>query len=629
MGLHFTGSDIAKVAHALLGDPNPKLSKKHELRFGTHGSLSVEIDGEHAGTWYDHEAEVGGGVLELLRARTGLVNGAAFAWLRDMGIKVRPEPQTEPGVVAAYDYTDEAGTLLFQVVRKAPKRFIQRRPNAKGGWIWNMKGAVLVPFNLPAVIGANTVYVVEGEKDVLNLARLGVVATTNPGGAKKWRADFARYFAGKTVIVLPDNDDAGREHAKQVVANLKGTAARVAVLDLPNLPHKGDVSDWIQAGGTAEALERLAKGIYQNDNSAEPEAKAEAQYQDTAPGLLLSLDDWLSAEINPPDFLMGEVFHTESRAYLIGPTGLGKTNFSMALAAAMAAGTDFLHWKASGKCRKVLYVDGEMGERLMVQRIQDVVRRHGSIPGGLSVLCRANAGDMPPLNTEEGQRFIETIIDRLGGVDFIVFDNLQALVTGSLREEESFAAVLTWAKTLTSKSIGQIWVHHTGLDETRGYGDKSKEWQFDTVLLLKRAGEDGEVVFDLEFTKARERTPDNRADFAPVRVSLADDAWTVEGVRKADGLRKKAPSPGAAKVFTELCNAINADDAKDATSTKERWKRECWRRGMMATEPCKDGTRYTKSSATLFNQYVRELVTAGWIVVDGEGVRIIKNGPQP
>jgi hypothetical protein len=337
---------------------------------------------------------------------------------------------------------------------------------------------------------------------------------------------------------------------------------------------------------------------------------------------LLSLDDWLAAEIAPPDFVMGEVFHTESRAFLIGPTGLGKTNFSMALAAAMAAGTDFLHWKGSGKRRKVLYIDGEMGERLMAQRIQDVVRRHGGKPAGLTLLCRANlerrGGNMPPLNTKEGQQFIEAVTEQVGGVDFIVFDNLQALVSGSLREEDAFAAVLTWAKTLTSRSIGQIWAHHTGIDESRGYGDKSKEWQFDTVMILKRAGDDGEVRFDLEFPKARERAPDNRADFAPVRVELANDAWTVESTQKTATV--KAPSPRAQAFHSALTDALCVSSETGVT-TKEAWRSECRRKGLMHLDPGIAPPRYTKSSQAQFNQYVSELVTAKWVGVNGEAVR--------
>jgi hypothetical protein len=330
----------------------------------------------------------------------------------------------------------------------------------------------------------------------------------------------------------------------------------------------------------------------------------------------------LAAEIQLPDFVMGEVFHTESRAFLIGPTGLGKTNFSMALAAAMADGTDFLHWKGSGKCRKVLYVDGEMGERLMLQRIHDVVRRHGGKPAGLMFLCRSNLErlgvNMPPINTPEGQQFIEAVIEQLGGVDFIVFDNLQALVSGSLREEDAFAAVLTWAKKLTSRSIGQIWAHHTGIDETRGYGDKSKEWQFDTVMLIKRAGEDGEVLFDLEFPKARERAPDNRADFAPVRVELADDAWTAESTQRTT--KTKAPSPRAQAFHGALTDALCISPETGVT-TKEAWRAECQRKGLMHLDPDKEHKHYTKSSKSMFNQYLTELVTARWVGVNGEKVR--------
>ena len=239
------------------------------------------------------------------------------------------------------------------------------------------------------------------------------------------------------------------------------------------------------------------------------------------------------ARIPAPDFLMGEVFHTETRAYLIGPTGLGKTNFGMALAAAMAAGTDFLHWKRSGKSRKVLYIDGEMGQRLMVQRIQDVVRRLGSTPDGLSVLCRANCRRETAAAQHRGRpalhrgRHRPARRRRLHSVRQPAGPGHRQPARGrALRRRADLG------KDADRRSIGQVWVHHTGLDETRGYGDKSKEWQFDTVLLLKRAGEDGEVAFDLEFTKARERTPDNRADFLPVRVELADDAWTVESTQR-------------------------------------------------------------------------------------------------
>lgn len=89
----------------------------------------------------------------------------------------------------------------------------------------------------------------------------------------------------------------------------------------------------------------------------------------------LSLPGWLEREVKLPDCLMGEWLTTTSRVELVAPTGLGKTNLGLAWAAFAAAGLDFLHWRGSGRPRRVLYVDGEMSERLMHSRLKDAVER--------------------------------------------------------------------------------------------------------------------------------------------------------------------------------------------------------------------------------------------------------------
>ncbi len=173
------------------------------------------------------------------------------------------ERQDRPArkVVATYDYRDETGALLYQVVRFEPKGFAQRRPGGNGGWTWSMAGARRVLYRLPEVLAAvkagRTLCVVEGEKDVDALAAVGVTATTNPGGAGKWAAECGEALRGAKVMVLPDNDDPGRKHADQVAAALDGIAAEVRVVALPDLPPKGDVSDWLAAGGTVRDLARL------------------------------------------------------------------------------------------------------------------------------------------------------------------------------------------------------------------------------------------------------------------------------------------------------------------------------------------------------------------------------------
>lgn len=164
-------------------------------------------------------------------------------------------------IVATYDYRDEQGNLLYQSVRYEPKGFIQRRPEG-AGWNYKLNGARRVPYRLPELLSADphmTVFVVEGEKDTDRLVSLGLVATTNAGGAGKWREDYNDFLRGRAVVIISDNDDPGRKHTESIAGSLRGVASTVRILELPALPPKGDVSDWLDEGGTVEQLRVLAE----------------------------------------------------------------------------------------------------------------------------------------------------------------------------------------------------------------------------------------------------------------------------------------------------------------------------------------------------------------------------------
>jgi putative DNA primase/helicase len=185
-----------------------------------------------------------------------------------IGIEVKDLfPQTsktsKKEIECVYDYCDANGKLIYQAVRYKPKDFRQRQPDGKGGWIWNMKGVKPVPFKLPHVLSAikndEFIFIAEGEKDCNNLAALGLTATCNHGGAGKWRASHSKWFkAGAKVVVLPDNDEPGREHASKVARQLHDRGCKVKVIELPGLPPKGDVTDWLNSGGTKDKLLHLA-----------------------------------------------------------------------------------------------------------------------------------------------------------------------------------------------------------------------------------------------------------------------------------------------------------------------------------------------------------------------------------
>jgi putative DNA primase/helicase len=161
-------------------------------------------------------------------------------------------------LVIAYGYLDEAERLIFESCRYEPKTFRLRRPDGQGGWVYSIKDIRLVPYQLPGIIKAEVVFIPEGEKDCINLKNQGVTASCNPMGAGKWRKEYNRYFVGKRIVILPDNDEPGRRHAESVARHLHGTATSVKIIELPGLPEKGDVSDWLAAGGTAETLLQIA-----------------------------------------------------------------------------------------------------------------------------------------------------------------------------------------------------------------------------------------------------------------------------------------------------------------------------------------------------------------------------------
>ncbi len=210
----------------------------------------------------------------LLHCFAGCATADVVASLHLTMSDLFPTKTPRDAIVAAYDYRDERGTLLFQTVRLVPKAFRQRRPDGASSWVWSLEGIRRVLYRLPELVAAEasqTVFVCEGEKDVDRLAALGLVATTNACGAGKWRAEYNAALRGRPVVILPDADEPGRRHAQQVAASLRGIAASLKILELPNLPAKGDVSDWLNEGGDSAQLQALA------------EATPEAELSDLSP----------------------------------------------------------------------------------------------------------------------------------------------------------------------------------------------------------------------------------------------------------------------------------------------------------------------------------------------------------
>ena len=249
---------IGGVAVDLLDSKNrpcPGCGGTDRFRF-----TNVNGDGSVFCNQCNHDCGDGIAALMWLRGWTFLEALAELAKHLGVASATAGHPSGKPKIVATYDYRDEADKLLFQVIRYLPKSFKQRRPIGSGEWDWHLVDAKtkeplvrLVPYRLPELLAAPAVWavaIVEGEKDVDRLAKVGIVATTCAIGAGKWRSEYAEHFRGRKVVILPDNDEVGRKHAQQVAASLHGVAGSVRVVELPGLPEKGDVSDWLDQGGT-------------------------------------------------------------------------------------------------------------------------------------------------------------------------------------------------------------------------------------------------------------------------------------------------------------------------------------------------------------------------------------------
>ena len=225
-----------------------------------------------------------------------------------------------------YVYRLEDGTPYLRVKRTPDKQFYQAHWTGSG-WASGAPRGPKIPYRLPELLRAehDTVLIVEGENDAEALATLGFVVTTNAGGAGKWTDDLAEPFKGRDIYILPDNDQVGEKHAAQVAQKLAAVAREIRIVRLPGLPPKGDVSDWLAAGGTAEELARFMEAVPKEAETQPPVA------------LIVSSAEFLEGFV-PPDYMIDGLVQRRFCYSLTAPTGHGKTAVALLLAASKALG---------------------------------------------------------------------------------------------------------------------------------------------------------------------------------------------------------------------------------------------------------------------------------------------------
>jgi archaellum biogenesis ATPase FlaH len=366
--------------------------------------------------------------------------------LRDLAKEVGLSTEPQRKITKIYNYTDESGNILFQTVRYEPKDFAQRRPDPKnnGNWIWNLEGIQFVPYNFPEVLKAEDVIIVEGEKDADSLNAIGFTTTCNPMGAGRWKPEYNQHFKDKRIVIITDNDEPGRKHASQVVKNLKGMTESVKIIELPDIPDKGDVSDWIAQGGTKEKLIEIIK--------ATPEW--EEPKENYSLSFLKKGSELINLECKV-EWVVDKLIPKQSITLLHGKGGIGKTWISLILGNAVSKGIGFMD--LSTQVMPVIFTDFENSLPVLVERVKKIEASE--------VLFWHNTNEKrpPKLDREDWEQYKSL------PVGLLIFDTLRASQSKDENDSKDMAFIMSRLKELRDMGFTILLLHHTPKSNDRTY----------------------------------------------------------------------------------------------------------------------------------------------------------------
>jgi hypothetical protein len=478
------GAYMEQVARHYWGEPTKKHGTK--LRWGNKQGREADL---RKGVWFDYELNLGGGVVDLVKHFEGATLGGIGKVLQNkFGIAGPQVVQLKPRefLSKVFDYFDEHGELRYQVLRYEPTRYIQRRPDGDD-WVYNMEGVEPLPYRLPDMLAKPdaTVFVVEGEKCADALAKMGLTATTSHGGAGKWREPLNEYFEGRRVIVLPDNDEPGARHADGVITHLLPVAKEIRRVELPGLPPKGDIVDWLNTGQDLDTLREFCKRapvvetapdkkseiseqnpshIYENGDQNQNEAPLSSDGVRDVPDVfpLMTLAELRA--MPPVEWLVENLLTRTGLGVLYGPPGAGKSFAALELAACVARGQPF-HGLAVEQ-GAAIYIAGEgvggIGKR--IKALEAARGWRGDAP--LYLLGQAVAF------AEQGEveRLMRTITARGERVALVVVDTVaRALLGHEENSADSIGAFVAACDAVKRHCGGALLgIHHAGRTRRAG-----------------------------------------------------------------------------------------------------------------------------------------------------------------
>lgn len=461
-----------------------------------------------------------------------------------------------PQIVATYDYTDENGALLYQVCRFDPKGFRQRRPDGAGAWAWRLGDVRRVLFGLPELIGRKLAYIAEGEKDVLALRKLGFVATTNAGGAGKWRDEYAEQLraAGiESVAILPDNDDAGRAHAQAVARSGRSAGIRAKIVMLPDLPVKGDVSDYLETHSRDDLIALIEATALYEPSTVTP-ATAPTSREFVAAPVLVRL-----ADVQPEDvsYLWPGRIARRKLQLIVGDPGLGKSTITLDIAARVTrAGV----WPDGGHAPQgdVILLSAEDGLADTVRPRLDTL---GADVGRIHALTAARMpnGDERSISLAGDVALLERAIVNTGAT-LVIIDPVSAYLgaTDSYKDTEVRGVLAPLAALADRTGVAIVGVMHLGKGTQRP--------------ALYRAL--GSVAFvaaaRIVLAVAPHPDDDTKRVLAPVKANICAAAATLAYRLDAGGLAWDAEPVAGVDVDALLSSPMDRQERREA----DEWLRQ-------------------------------------------------------
>jgi len=470
----------------------------------------------------------------LFKCHSGCDQHQLFHAIRDYGLlpeiekrdplaSIKPLPALTPQVLEhEWVYVDEDGEPLFVKQRfktgtAKGKDYRQARINKDGSRSYSLGDCRIVPYRFPELLNAKTagraIYLVEGEKAADALVEIGAIATSAHAGSGSWPQEITQYFAGATVVMLPDNDLAGWKYAKLVAAALTPVVKSLRIVDLPVIYPTDDAWEWVnQYGGTRQQLAELAKQaqpITSADDVTMPEGLLAAsevvtpatpnETNATNPGNVhqetdktykpFKIESWQSVKDEPVNWLVQDVIPEKSFVALYGPPASFKSFIAMDIAECIASGRPWLGKEINGT-GPVLYIAGE-GHGGIGARIA-AIKQHHKTPDSAQIYVvrsqinlRSSVDDFTNLILA-----IDELVQKLGvDLRMIVIDTLaRAFGGGNENSSDDMGAFIQATGKIQNRyKCSLMLLHHNGKDTAKGLrGHSSLLGAVDTQMEIIR-----------------------------------------------------------------------------------------------------------------------------------------------